>query len=141
MCNTPRHSNPPCGDYDESTVHGASHCKCWLTARPPIAIASTAAAITTVDTFKKPPSSFPFASFPSELVGRASSSSGELTKCGNSSQKMAVFLLNANEARARACLSARLFSTDPTVGVDSSMNDRTPLRIVPTDHAGTHDSG
>eukprot|EP00962_Isochrysis_galbana_P023748 scaffold7205_cov149-Isochrysis_galbana.AAC.3 len=30
---------------------------------------------------------------------------------------MAVFLLKANEARARACLSVKLFSTDPTVGV------------------------
>lgn len=75
---------------------------------------------------------------------------------------MAVFLLKANEARARACLSVKLFSTDPTVGVayedvgldceqlvsedrvssggkrTSSMKDKTPLRIVPTDHAGTH---
>ena len=31
--------------------------------------------------------------------------------------------------------------TEPTVGVDSSMKERTPLRMDATDHAGTHVSG
>jgi len=44
-------------------------------------------------------------------------------------------------ALAACCLSAVDFSTEPTVGVDSSIKESTPLRMVPTDQAGTHDSG
>ena len=49
--------------------------------------------------------------------------------------------MKACDARASRRRSARLVSTLPTVGVDSSMNESTPLRIDATDHAGTHVSG
>ena len=49
--------------------------------------------------------------------------------------------MKACDATASRRRSARLVSTLPTVGVDSSMNESTPLRIEATDHAGTHVSG
>jgi hypothetical protein len=58
-----------------------------------------------------------------------------------SSQKRGVLRLKPCDARARRRRSARLASTLPTVGVDSSMKESTPLRIEATDHAGTHVSG
>ena len=44
-------------------------------------------------------------------------------------------------ALAACCLSAVDFSTEPTVGVDSSIKESTPFRMLATDHAGTHVSG
>ena len=66
---------------------------------------------------------------------------GGLTSSGKSSQNSGVFRLKACEARASLRRSASEVSTEPTVGVDSSINESTPFRIEATDHAGTHVSG
>jgi len=58
-----------------------------------------------------------------------------------SSRKSFVFLLKACDVSARRCRSATDVSIEPTVGVDSSMKESTPLRMEATDQAGTHDSG
>jgi hypothetical protein len=59
-----------------------------------------------------------------------------------SSRKCADFLLKANEARARACLSAKLFSTDPTVGVAcEGVRGRTGIRLLTSAGRGVFNGG
>ena len=60
---------------------------------------------------------------------------------GNSSVKTLFFRLNSCVAMANLRFTASEVSIEPKVGLFSSINDKSPVKIVPTDHAGFQVSG
>jgi hypothetical protein len=63
------------------------------------------------------------------------------TASGNNSVTILSLRLNSIDLIANDFFSLSDVSIEPRVGLFSSMNDRRPVRIVPTLHAGFHVSG